>query len=349
MRTDEDLKAAFSTLADRAPTPHDADITIPADERPVRRRTRGPVLLAAAAAGVIVIAVPTVIAAIDSTNNATTPPPVASSADAAKLRLPFTVEIPGWTTTGRSLTADAASLSVTTAPELRCTVSVYRPGRFDTGRIAADRDPVTVNGKDGYYATLRYDTPKPKGPQGAPAVIWEYAPDSWAFALCVGSTGKPPADDRSLGQRAAEATSFTPQALPVPYELGYVPAGFKTSELQVSSTDLGTYVKVAGGSGMVRIMAGKTGAEGEDVPDEVDVTPVVINGRQAWFFDEPQSGTESLHLQFPGYYVELQLNRSGQAARAELHKMATRLRPADDLLDVSTWPSAETALPPRAG
>jgi hypothetical protein len=348
MRTDEDLRSAFTALADRAPTPQETAVTIPGDDRPAPRRSRGPVLLAAAAACAVMVAVPTVIAALRTPDDA--PPPATGTAEARAVRLPHTVTLPApWTTTGRQLDADSASVVVRSDPETSCVVQVYRRARFDTGRIGADRDPVTVNGKDGYYATIRFTDPKKAGPQGAPGVVWEYAPDSWALAHCTGSEGMTVADVRGVEQQAADATSFTAQPFPVPFTLENVPAGLETTQVQVSRQDLGTSVALTGTAVAARIMFGKTGLEDERIPDQIDVTPVTVNGHQAWFFDEGLGGAEALHVQFSGYYVELQLNRTGSAARAALHRMASGLRRAADPLDEATWPDAETALPPRAG
>jgi hypothetical protein len=376
MRTEDDIRDAFATSLERHALDREAVVARFRDGDSGRSKKSRSVLLVAVAAATAAAAVvvPVTLSGGDGEE-----PPVAAATGMWR-ELPFTLELPqGWQETGRTATADLVQNGVST-PSQRdpdCFVTAFRPGRFDTGRIGADREPVTINGKPGFYAVV---SPDPatitlgKVASGYPAVVWQYATDAWVLSQCPGSL---PDRERTLVQQLAEAATFAAKPFPVPVKLGYLSPGFETANALAPEGELLIAQMSSRGSVIeftkdglrcdsttepprgdrtrsmcaVRIVAAfmpKTGKA--PVKETTPVTPVSINGQQGWIYRDGL--TDYLVVDLPqkpakgaGYYLQVELPAAMPNVRDELRKIADQVQVAPDIPDQSTWFDAGTALP----
>lgn len=237
MRTEDDIRAALTTLEREAPDARDVLEQLTA--RTERRRGRPVVLIAVAAAtAAAVVAVPTLLSADDDSADP------ASSGGVRDVRWEHSYTLqapPGWTILSESIWPRAQATSLRGLKLQQCDVISYAPGAFDTERIAARHERIAVNGHPGFVIDLKVvvanvDKSRRRQPvpgltdSTRPAVAWEYAPNAWRLSDC-GATESYPNKDRArmvaLAKLSARAVQDSPRALRVPYRVGYLPDGWE--------------------------------------------------------------------------------------------------------------------------
>jgi hypothetical protein len=256
MRTEHDVREAFTAIADRAPTPDRSRVAIPRDMSGGRIRRRTLVACVAVATATAAVAAPAAIsvfradAPIEPATGPTPPvlgkdlgkdvgkesggiitPPTAdrppggqTPRHTTKVKVPtsvigthrpatatattgdlFHVDLPaGWKKVSSSRTAVAQSQEFTAPGGHRCLAKVYVRGGFDPAELPSYAAPAPVNGKPGYWVDALLFAGVVDG-----AIVWRYAPDSWAVTSC-GALGAPSDNDpygrdRTLEQTLAEA------------------------------------------------------------------------------------------------------------------------------------------------
>jgi hypothetical protein len=337
MYTEEELRATLGELEHEAPEVDRvmAGLDRARRRRTVRRRTLG---MAAAAALVVAVAGGSILVADrDRPVDHAAPPDIHSEV----LRFPFAVaDIPGYEVALRFLNDYGSSTVWLSTPadtgpepypyELR----VFQKGRYDP---TADRAgvPVRINGKAGFY---RGDTAcQCSGQAPTPGIAWEYAPDSWALVQYTPPGTSPgsvaPADVREVLTRMAKAVRFdrtTP--VPVPYKVGYLPAGLRprpTADVNtVVEGSLGTNIALAAGNRTLSIQGMQLLASPDQPVGEPDVVDEMFGGSAV----RVNLGQFGVQLSSKDYSTE------------ELKKVARSIEPAPDLFDPATWFEADRAL-----
>ena len=113
-------------------------------------------------------------------------------------------------------------------------VYVYAPGRF---RPPSGGKPTTVHGQSAVQVAVRSPVvPSPKKlVQMSPAVVWQYAPGSYAVAIGLTAATQTLAAER----RIAESVSPTvhPVTMRLPFRLRTVPARTSCTDIDVDSPD----------------------------------------------------------------------------------------------------------------
>ncbi len=356
MRTDNDLKAAFTTLADRAPTPQETDLTIPVDEqRPVRRRTQLRVLVPVVAATVLAaVAVPVTI------GRDTAEPPVRANPlwrYSFELDLPTKQYVTSRLITRHSQLAMTQSLTSNTI----CDVSVFAQGVFDDSGIPPNATPVTVRGKPGVFATFGYQRRSSPNPpvEPAPRIAWQYDTDSWAVAECMmGRASR--AQIRAAEQQMANAVVFTTGQFRTPFRIGHVPTGFIAESASYNPSHEGQQpadepgVNTDGGVHLARAGDPNGGGKGRSIPISLRRGPwsamptgsrqLTISGLPAWVRTERD--TTTVVIRGTGYEVALMAaNPLVGTDEQELLRIAEGLELAPDPLDESTWFDGTVAIP----
>ncbi len=163
MRTEDDIRAALTSLEQQAPDPR--DVLAPLADLPPRRPARPRTLVAVAAATALAVAVPVVaVTALQRSGEPTAPGawPGPGDLPSERWQFAFSVATPaGWKPLHRAIgdlfltdmNSQSAMLQTRSGPT--CTVTVYRPGAFDLRRIPAERTRIEVNGRPGYVADVR--------------------------------------------------------------------------------------------------------------------------------------------------------------------------------------------------
>lgn len=345
MYTEEDLRTAFGELAREAP---DTDGVLARlgrlrRRRTLRRRTLGmaavAVLVASVAAGSVLVANP------DRPVAATAPP---ADTHAERFRFPFQVgELPGYQVVPRFLSGTGDSVAwITTPANLAADLTaepyalhVFREGGYDP---TADRagEPVQVNGKPGFYRDGM--SCRCSSGVGVPGIAWEYAPDSWALvqfpAPAASPTAVVPPDIREVLMGMATAVRFdrtTP--LPLPFRIGYLPAGLRPSLSNTASV-----FPVASRLSAHLLLEGPG-----DRSLSVSVTPVHDDGRRVGepvVLDHLDGGKATVGINVGPLTVQL---AGGGYPIAELKRVAASIQPASDVTDPRTWLDAEDAVPLR--
>ncbi|MER7266916.1 hypothetical protein [Micromonospora sp. WMMD712] len=252
-------------------------------------------------------------------------------------------------------------------PSLWAYLTVYRPGAFDPAGIRNGRK-VTVAGHRAVEATLPVGL-DPQGPAvaGNKLFAWEYAHDAWAAVTSVsGDEATPSFQD--LGGLVEGLRPSKPEPAPVPFTVGYVPAGYVPLQSGthampglsgIAAARAGDY----GGATYTRPAMPTTGltapydqAEGA-IKDgfHIFVTPSTSSNQS------PEPGTTKCHRSTDGPArggfcnvwsadgtVVLQVSSQGLGNRlplAEVEKVARGITVAD-VTDESTWTPAAKALRP---
>jgi hypothetical protein len=259
MRTEDDLRAAFTALAAAAPSSTDLLPRLSRAEPPRRRRT-APVLTTAAAVLAIGIAVPIAVTRIDTRPSTTQPARQPGCSVAAADRVFVRIDpVPGADlehSRGVSCLSQAA-LFHDAAGHLMGSLQLWRPGVFDPTEVRRGR-PVTIAGHRGYLGTFTVPTglraqagpgtPTPS-PEPAPdrstaalaplhGLAWEYAPNAWAT---IGEMASDVTQGKFLPlalKVAAAVHVDDPVPLLVPLRLSYLPAGLIPTDIRAGRPDL---------------------------------------------------------------------------------------------------------------
>jgi hypothetical protein len=199
MPTEQDLRTVLTALADRAPTRCELPA---APSTPTRSHHHVPRMLLPGLAAAAVIAI-TVTASLLATGTTSAPStrgaspavPTSTPAFAAPTVLPTTryifdlAAIEGYAVTdgGTSPTEQWLNLTGSTADAASsAVVAIYPAGGFRPPR-PADAVAVTINGAQGFYATIEAQ-PEGNGITWDGALAWPYAPGAWAVAYSPEAT-----------------------------------------------------------------------------------------------------------------------------------------------------------------
>ncbi|MEV4630004.1 hypothetical protein AB0J90_27440 [Micromonospora sp. NPDC049523] len=236
------------------------------------------------------------------------------------------------------------------------TLTVYRPGVFRPDLFRAGT-PVTVSGRPGFQTELprkiRVGSGDPNSrevitkPISAPALAWQYGDDAWAVIEAHG-IGQRSLPVTAIRQLADAFRTTAPAPVRMPYEITYVPAGWRVaaagshnlilgddaiSRVVLVRTDTSFDALTAplnfedGTTPTVQIMVAKSGGEG---PYPHPVTPACPQGQ--FFCDLPIGDS--------GYYVEVH-DQSSTLSGADIRKIADGLVFAT-VSKPNTWHDAVT-------
>lgn len=355
MFDENDLRTACTTLAEQAPTIDESAHLIPSPDD--ARRSRRPVVLGAAAvATAAAVAVPTSLGVLRSDPPATPDPPATAGPvdDGFTIYRAFDLTAPaGWRNEERDFSETTQWATLMAPNGALCHVRVHEPGRFDARRIPAGSQPLTVNGKPGYFAEIRNpnDSSVPKGEAMVPdprklwTVVWRYDENAWALSICEGAT---PADRRQKEELMANATTFGREVERVPMRLGYVPAGFEPDGAGVRDPringgfqyDYDLDFRLTGTSRPQRqVYLAYIAGERLD-HRAAKGTPLTINGRQATY--------DGMHLIIQGNGFQALIMapyRLPGDQRSEMIRIAESLQFAPRPMDTGTWFDGAHALP----
>lgn len=346
MRTEDDLRAALTTLEREAPDARDvlAPLTTP-----VRRRTIRPMIAVAAATALAVAAVPAFRAL---TADSTEP---AQPGAAFRWEYSYQVDLPSrWTIGYRDVnTKTGQQLMLNTPAGNRCDITIFGPGKFDTGRISPERTPVEVNGRPGYVAKVSgllsvvkgFEDGKPRSedvPQTA--LAWQYATDSWAVSNCDTVGIKPPLPTIIENEKtSAAAVRMTPEPLLIPYRVGYAPKGWEGLQLIAEGRQLAGAPQPDLWLGLGQPGVGKQisvlFSKGVAVTPPAGSRRTTINGNPAWLSGSKDEVTE-VFIHWSGYELRIQ-----GPAKYDLVRIARGLELAANPADESTWFDGTVAIP----
>ncbi|TDU87007.1 hypothetical protein EV138_0524 [Kribbella voronezhensis] len=354
MRTEEDLRNAFDHLADSAPDP--ARILTAPEHTPVRRRRTPLALGVVAATAAVAIAVPTLISH-DKQPPVQAAPRPADEAWQDRLSLPLSANLiydsRAFGHRSQGLILDGGNTRTT------CVVNTYAKGVFDARTIPAGSPRVKINSTLGYVAALA----DPLSPAvKAKVVAWEPAPGTWTTSYCKVKGEVDPAKATEI----ARLVNTSPQRLPAPYRVGYLPAGLTVTSLSVNpqgdstSEPPNNFIAAIGSAedqtsvpqnpdGPVMVSAGGpvqiayfTGsAAATRLPK--DAERISINGRTGYLGSDGRATV--LVINGDGFQVRIELGGTVPNERAELIKIANGLELAPSATDTSSWFDATTAIP----
>ncbi|HEY3718237.1 MAG TPA: hypothetical protein VGL39_27235 [Jatrophihabitantaceae bacterium] len=370
MRTEQDLRAAFTVLEDNAPLELSELVEIADEPRP-RRRLRNNLTLAAVAATVVAVAAgaPLLVSGHHASQQPQVPPP-AKAEKSVTVRYSFTVgHVAGYTITPTTIHRDIqqASISIGTGSGNGSTngpagaLYVFARGGFNPTDAKAGH-PVTVNGHGGYFATLTSPSllDDRGNPAKLPAVAWQFAPDTWAmvqadFRDLEAIRGQDVSAQAEELKIARAVHTDAPQPLRVPFRFGYLPPGLVT-EGGAPDQD-GAWIYLGDGRRSNPHGAGFGSAlsvwvYGAADPDGVfceKARPFKVNGYGGCFTtvdNKPGAPTASLYLNVDGGLIEMLVDAEhvGIYSDAQLERIATSLHLAT-IHDPSTWFDATTAVP----
>lgn len=366
MHTEEDLRAAVSAIADRAPSPDDVRIVIPPAGGERIRPPRRPRVLVAVVAATAAAAV-TIPAASTLLDNET--PAGSPNAGGLVLHSTFRLQTPaGWQQEGRTIGLDDQRIPLSGPDDLRCIVRVLEPGAFDASRIPSGSDPLTVSGRPGYFARIKnpFDL-EPPAQMVSPSpgvvvssnggtnpwerfewtVVWQYADDAWAMSSCYDGTNT---KLREQDLRMANAAVVEPAPVQVPVTFAHLPDGQQPRTAGVRDPHLsGNFMYdfdlSVGDSRSAGQFIGYIAGESVGAPPEGS-TRLTVNGLPAWI----DPGSHQLVITGTGFEAIVMSTafddtRPEAERRAELLATAQGMRFAPDSMDTSTWFDGSEALP----
>jgi hypothetical protein len=339
VRTEQQVREAFAFIADRAPSPTSAlsRLTLaPAPGSSRRRRTVVLLLATAVAVLALAVALPSIL-----TNRTGVP---ADQRVPGNWNMIHRVDPPdGWTVTGIEVWPDHEITSLGSGRVTRswpCHTTVYGVGALK--RLPTERQPVTVQGRPGFYA------PKTSDDGEVPAgVYWQYRPNGWAIAACEPAS-------KSAARSIAERVVFTPVPMRLPFRLTSLPAGLEVGVLSTGSDSAGQHIgiDISGARAPDKLPPYVDFGPGRDTPDTTGVEEIVINGRTARLRSESQT----LCFALADRSLCVGVGRDDRAnpdqrlwepgARELVIDLAGRLEIAADPADSTTWFDASDALNP---
>jgi hypothetical protein len=345
MRTENDLRAVMSRLADDPPDAHDVLTAVRAtDPRPARRRMMVGIAVATTLAAV---AVPVTIRAITAPEDEARPQPSTRQPNQNWRQTLSVARSSGFEMRGTSLYPGMQSTLVDGPGHSFCEVLVFRRGAFDSRVLPAKRMPVTVQGTPGWYVVYREPNARDAVGWTRPRIAWEYAADSWTVVTCTTQVGE--IDEKAVALRLANVLSIAPRRLAAPFAIGYLPPTLTVCSL---SGDPGEQFAVAAIRRQeplklyprLLIDYWPGGADNLARPASVPVKRFTVNGRAA----ELRHFGEATNLIVTGAGFEAALTvADGLLAdpEAELRRIADGLTFAPDPKDGSTWFDATLAIP----
>jgi hypothetical protein len=363
MRTEDDIRAALTTLEREAPDPRSVLEPL-AGGPPAPRLSRPRVLVAVAAATTLVVGAGPVLRALSSGDSATTVPTAGH-----RWEYTFDLALPtGWRLSDRTIdrTPNQTATLITPAGKL-CGIDVFGTGMFDPARITEPRTKLDISGHTGFVARVkglvtrvRLDGNGTATPVDIPrtVVVWEYAANAWAMSDCNENDHPrtlPIADELT----AARSVITARQTLLLPFRLMSLPDGWESQAVTVEgptmagghqpdiwvnfgprvSTNSSTHKDVGKQKGfqpappMVSVLVSK-GKMVSPGPGSVHTT---LDGHPAWLTPDDQGATILAYV--AGYEIRVQ----GRPV-AEVQQVAASLRLADPA-SRSTWFDGTEAIP----
>jgi hypothetical protein len=368
MRTEQDLRAAFTVLEDNAPL----EIADLVDESAPRHRLRTNLTLAAAAATVVAVAVgvPALVSRHNSAGSGqvstppASPPPAAHPEAPVSVRYSFTVgSMPGYTFTPYSVHRNFQRTDITigsggNGQSAQGQVYVFAPGAFDPASAKRGK-AVPVNGHPGYFASLALAEPVPNDNTKLPAVVWQYAPNAWAmvqadFRDLEALRGKPVDAQAEEVKIAREVHTDQPQALRVPFRFGYLPPGVVTEGGAPEQDGVWVYLGDGrpgdaqnGGFGSALSLWYYPSSDANGVFCHEGTRKFTVDGRGGCFMtDDATHRTTGLYLNTADGLIEMLVDSKhvGIYTDEQLKHIATSLQLAN-IHDRSTWFDGTTVMP----
>jgi len=334
MSTDQDVRAAFHTLADHAPSEIDLD-ALTVRSRPTKPQLRP--MLAVCGAVAAVIAAVAGVALVLTPHRHSTPP--AAAPPGIPLHRTFT--LPGYSTEFTTVTAEYQDVDLSgPAFAVGGTVRVYGPGAFNPATIQHGT-PVDVNGHRGYYGKLGHLEPGLL--VSGTVVAWPYAADAWALVTLKIPSGPARLTDEV---KVAEAVRIGPAALKVPFRLGYLPSGLAPTAAQTEPRSPVNEGVITFNDDKLTVTVNRQGLD-DAVPhcSGNDAVAVTVRGHHGCFRDDNGVGDgRRLQLEIPGGWLTVQVPRSHTYSDAVLKRIAASATFAE-LDQPGTWFDADTALP----
>ncbi|WP_112240393.1 hypothetical protein [Kribbella monticola] len=354
MRTEEDLRNAFDYLADSAPDP--SHILTTPEHTPVRRAPLALGVVAATAA--VAIAVPLLVSHDKQQPSVQATPQHVDEAWRDRLSLPLPAKM---IYDSRAFTHRSQGLILGDGDTpATCVVNAYDKGAFDAGSIPPGSPRVKINDTLGYLATLA----DPFSPAvRAKVIAWEPAPGVWITSYCKVKDKVDPVKAAEI----ARLVNTSPQRLPAPYRIGYLPAGLTVSDLSVNpqpdstseapnnfiatldspadkpsaaQTPDGPVVVSGSGPATITYLTGES-ATATHLPKNAE--RITVNGRAGYLGSE--YGISVLAIKGDGFQVRIVLAGAVPNEREELIKIANGLELAPSATDTTSWFDATTAIP----
>lgn len=208
-------------------------------------------------------------------------------------------------------------------------VWVFYGGAFDASSIDR-RDPVSVAGQPGYYATVQL-------PDGGPPVtglVWEYADDGWAVVGLHDQTGSSRTDELSLAEAMIPADDPARSPVRLPSN-----TGARVEEMSTSGIDgFDGGIDLAAEQGTWHLGWSPDRLTPSDKPN---TSTTEIAGREWIIYSDGDQTSLGLISSGWGMTVVPPLN----VTLADLEQFVAGLQFAPVLADQSTWFDADTALP----
>jgi len=255
MRTEDDLRDAIRERAGRVPTARpELMVSIPTQRH--TRRGAGIGIAAAAVAVVALAAGPTLLL---REHGGTTPTAQrsktasASASDARKPPLPALLAVRTWISYSGPDAVDSFDTVQAQYIELRARsdgfqvreITAFAPGLFSPSLISSPQ-PVTIDGAQGFFGAVlpwrndnvSHTDPAHTDPRGSkysdplPAVVWKIGTDQWAAVI----SNAPGEGNAAALIAIAGRVQVTGAEVRTPIRIGYVPAGFKLSDVDHSHT-----------------------------------------------------------------------------------------------------------------
>ena len=361
MRTEHDIRDALDAKAAEATDRVDLPVGQPTSRRPSLRRA-APIL------GAVAIAVPLVATSHKSTSTARSPGTGcgAPATESTTLRYDFRVDgPPRFRFSLEAICSQMQQLAVRFSDEPPDTiplgsVTVFPKGAFDPSAGEKGR-PVSVQGHPGYFAplpvvgglsslnrqggvTLDPHTGIPVPPKSQPALVWQYAPGSWAVVQASWSNN-PLADMQLIADHVRIGEH---QQLPMPFKLGWVPDGLVVGGAQDMFVGLsdGTPAKSADcttascGSAM---SVGVYGDHEPDAPHAPGTHRLTIDGRVAIIY--PNASELDVGFGDRTLWIRVDPNHVGKFSDQDLIKIAQHVTMSPNMTDRSTWFDATDVVP----
>lgn len=402
MPTLDSLKAAFEARADEATPVSDLLASLPPRHEHDPWARRGAVVAGVASAAAVAVIV-TVTSEHSMSGNGTTAPSREQSAAHSRrphppagpqpTRLQYTFSlghVAGYelaydqidptsqvADVSESGRADSPTSTGSTVARSIGDIRVYARGAFDPTE-ARKGAPVEVDGHPGYWANMPDpDTGDPPAGVDKRAVVWEYAPDSWAVVqgdwVYEIRHGYLDGNAEQLELSIANAVhTQDPTTARVPFKLTYLPAGLvpqNSGSSDASQAEIG----LTDGGPPDTSMPGNTPGYGDAASVQanaydpnLDLRQVDAHGNlhvshQGGYtlrLGHPvaappgadrafQDGTGMVNVLYPDHYVQVYFSgaKPQRVSDAELLKIAEGLRTSPHMNDTSTWFDALDATP----
>jgi hypothetical protein len=366
MRTEDDLRAALTTLEHAAP---DSRQVLASLGRRTRRVPRWRVPAAAVAATTVAFAGVPLVKAISGDG-------APEGAPGGRWTYSYTVVPPdGWRVYNQHIDHDSQSVNLFGPGYRQCIVTSFAKDTFGADKLVAGRRPITVNGHPGFVGSVRdvdlrvdklLGQPSYQHPTG-PAVVWEYAPSSWRLSYCLLTPGD---RSRRLADSIlmANAVRDVPRVLRTPYKVGYLPDGWTArtfGEPGAGSVDASQFAALLtilhpGGGVIERIPTDPMAYQHINISftSRPGFQPtgqrVTINGLPAWLSRDAKPGTRGGHtpstwsgvfIKGEGFWIGIEAVAADPDFTTELVRVAQHLTLAPNPLNVSTWFDGNAAIP----